>query len=258
MRTTVVRSYRTEAVPDWISTCLGSVRNWATDQGWTYRFVGDEILDLLPATYRANARGCLPILTDLGRLLLARQCLADGAERVIWMDADLLVFDPGRLHIDVTDEFAFGREVWVQPGADGRLRVYRNVHNAIAVFTAGNSFLDFYVHACEQIVGRLSTGGPPQIVGTKLLTALHNIIGFTLIDEVAMFSPAVVRDLHAGGGEALRRLAEASPVSPRAANLCSSLVGEGAEEGLDDEMMAEVCARLIADRGHAGFSGSPP
>ncbi|MCP5371490.1 MAG: hypothetical protein H6907_07105 [Hyphomicrobiales bacterium] len=255
MQTTLVQSYRTSRVAPWVATCLDSVRAWAADRGWDYRFVDDAIFDLLPAAYRANARGCIPIMTDLGRLLLARRYLARGAQRVIWMDADVLVFDPAGLDIRVGWEFAFGREVWVQRDPGGRLRAYRNVHNAVAVFCAGNSFLDFYIHACQAVVGRLETGGPPQIVGTKLLTALHNMIGFTLVDDVAMFSPAVLRDLAAGGGEALDRLRRESPAPPRAANLCGSLAGTAG--GLDDAGLAAVCDRLLAN-GRALFSAGCP
>ena len=46
--TVVIQSYRTEAVPIWIETCMQSVREWALRGRFSYEFVGDEIFDLLP------------------------------------------------------------------------------------------------------------------------------------------------------------------------------------------------------------------
>jgi len=50
--------------------------------------------------------------------------------------------------------------------------------------------LGFYTHACEQVLGRIAADGagasvPAQIIGPKLLSALHNIATFPLIEDVA-------------------------------------------------------------------------
>jgi len=246
MTTVVIQSFRTEDVPAWISSCLESVRSWTDEKGYAYRFVGDEIFDMVPARYRENAGHRPPVITDLGRLLLIQGALADGAERAIWLDADVLVFDPARLSFDDDPAYAFGREFWVQPGPDGGLRVYRNVHNAVSLFRRENPFLEFYVHACERIVRAASGSVPNQVVGTKFLTALHNIMGFDLIETVGMLSPLVNGDIAAGGGPALERLRAVSPRPLAAANLCSSLAGGEADGvSLTDELMGEVCGRLL-------------
>lgn len=247
MKTLVYQSFRDTNRSGWIETCLASVRDWAERQGFDYRFYGDEFLDLVPAWYREKASGRLPIVTDLARLLAARSYLAEGFDRVIWLDADVLVFDPERLRIDLTVEFAFGREIWVQKTASGRLRAYRNVHNAICVFVKNNSFLDFYIHACQSVLSRLEGGVPPQIVGPKLLTSLHNLVGFELIDEVGMFSPLVIGDILGGGGPALDLLLKRSSGSLCAANLCASLA-HGVRDGvrLDDLRLGKVCGILLA------------
>jgi hypothetical protein len=247
MKTLVYQSFRETNRPNWIDTCLQSVRAWTEAQGFDYRFFGDDFLDLVPDWYRQKADGRIPIVTDLARLLAAKEHLATGFERVIWLDADVLVFDADRLHIDVASEFAFGREVWVQKTAAGSLRAYRNVHNAVCVFVAGNSFLDFYIHACQSVLSRLDGGVPPQIVGPKLLTSLHNSIGFDLIDAVGMFSPLVVGDILAGGGPALDLMVKRSEGPICAANLCASLAGS-IHDGmaLDDAGMARACELLLA------------
>ena len=59
-------------VPAWINSCLRSVRAWASLCGFDYRFFGDEIFERVPAWYRERANGRLPVMTDLGRLILVR------------------------------------------------------------------------------------------------------------------------------------------------------------------------------------------
>lgn len=241
MRTVVLQSYRTENVPGWIQTCLESVRGWAEGQSQAYRFVGDEIADRVPGWYRDKADGRWPIITDLGRLLLIREALADGFERAVWLDADVLVFDPEHLTLDVEGTYAFGREVWVQEDTKGRLRVWRNVHNAVCMFEPGNPMLDFYIHACLRVLERVEGGVPNQIVGTKLLTALHNMIGLPLTDQVAMFSPPVLADIASGGGPALDLLTNEAPGTFAAANLCGSLAGSEVPEAV----LEQACTRLL-------------
>lgn len=250
MATLILQSYRNEAVPDWIGQCLDSVRGWATCNGFTYRFAGDEIFERLPADYRAAAAGRMPILADLARLLWIRDELAAGADRAVWLDADVMVFDAARLTLPAGVGHAFGRELWVQPDNGGRLQVRRNVHNAVALFEPGDTFLPFYIDACRQIVGDAGPSVPNQIVGPKLLTALHNIVGFELIDAVGMLSPLVVRDVAAGGGPAVERLRAAVPGPLGAANLCASLAG-GTRDGVDltDDVMQAACDRLLAAGG---------
>ena len=243
--TLVIQSYRTEMVPAWINSCLGSVRAWASLCGLDYRFFGDEIFERVPAWYRERANGRLPVMTDLGRLILVRDALGSGARTVFWIDADVFIFDPDELQVEIDAEYAFSRELWVQQSARG-LKVYRNVHNAFCMFRQGNPFLDFYIHACQSVLHRVDSGVPNQIVGTKLLTAMHNIIGFPLMEQVGMASPLVLQDLSAGSdGPALTRLVAKSPTTLRAVNLCGSLVGQKVDGvSINDDLLARTVEHL--------------
>ena len=248
--TLVIQSYRKEAVPDWIETCMESVRAWAFDSGFSYEFVGDEIFDLLPDDYRKIAEGRIPVLTDLARLLLIRRALECDFERAIWVDADVLVFHAHYLSVPGNMGYAFCQEIWVQPSGHrpSALRCYRNVHNAFCLFERGNAFLDFYIHACERIVGAAAGQMPNQIVGTKFLTALHNMVGLPLLETVGMFSPLVVRDVAVGSGEAAVRLDRETAVPLAAANLCSSLLGRETDGvALTDTIIAQACRRLLQE-----------
>jgi hypothetical protein len=252
VKTLVYQSYRTGAVPAWIETCRHSVRAWASSSGADYRFIGDEIFDLVPAWFAGKAEGRKQIVTDLGRLVLARRFLGEGYERVVWLDADTLVFDPARFNLDPRGGYAFGSEVWIQRDGEGRLRAFTNVHNAITVFDAGNSFLDFYIDACLSIMERVDGGVPPQIIGPKFLKAIHTIIGFDLVPEVSSLSPLVLDGLQSGGGDnaALALFRRKSGANICAANLCGSLAG-GTTDGVDvtEPLLDEVCAVLLNTRG---------
>lgn len=249
MKTVVYQSYRSgrhdPATPRWLARCLAEAEAWAERQGFAYRFYGDEILDKAPDWFRDKAAGRTAIVTDLGRLELARDLLAADFERCIWLDADVYVARPEALSLAGDDEFLLGREVWVQSDRKGGgLQVRRNVHNAVMMFRRGNPFLTFYRDACLRIMARVEGGVPPQIIGPKLLTALHNIIGFPTIDGVAMASPLVLRDLAAGGGPA-RDLLHVETEAPIAAyNLCHSYVGRGVDgvRVTEDLMMRAIDA----------------
>lgn len=246
MTTVVIQSFH-DHPPAWIAAAMASVRAWADGRGFAYRRVGDEIFGRLTAERRRKA-GCYPqIATDLGRLALLREALEEGAERAVWVDADVVVFDPAQLDLSAADAdgYAFGREVWVQPGKNGHgLAVRRNVHNAICVFDRGNPMLAFYAHAAARILDRAEAGRlAPQTLGPKLLTSLHNTVNLPLIETCGMASPPVVRDLGAGGGPALDLLLAESPQPPAALNLCHSLSDT---DGLDGAAMDAAAHRLLA------------
>ena len=232
MRTLVVQSHRSEGEPPWIAACLRSVRDWAGRSAFAYRFVDDTIFDRVPGWYREKLTGRTPIVTDLGRLYLLQEALREGYQRAVWLDADVLVFDPS-LDIGCEGDCAFGQEVWIQTGGDGKLKARRNVHNAVCVFRQGSPTLPFLIQSVESMIRRVDQDHiAPQMVGPKLLSALHGIVGFALLPQVGAFSPAVVRDLCVGGGPALDLLRHHTRGTLKAANLCASLIDDASAERL--------------------------
>ncbi|NIP15949.1 MAG: hypothetical protein GWM88_14965 [Pseudomonadales bacterium] len=238
MRTLVIQSASERDQPDWLAPCLQSTRGWARERGYDYRLWGDEALELTPPWYRAKLGARLPIVADLARLLLIRDALASGYQRACWLDSDVVVFAPGRLVLPDDAECAFGRERWVQKDRGGRWQVRLNVHNAVCSFVAGCPVLPFLIHTTERIIARADPEHiAPQMVGPKLLSALHNLTGFRLIDSIGALSPAVRDDLEQGGGDALRAMQAAAPEPLAGVNLCASVNG--------DRDLAEICERLI-------------
>lgn len=215
---------------DWVHDCRVGVRSWAEGRGHHYRFLGDELFEEVPDWYLAKTMDRRQVAADLGRLLWARRFLDQGWDRVIWLDADVWVRDPAALTLEGLGPVGFGREYWVEPdpGRPDRWRVRRNVHNAFCLFDRGNSLLDFYIDACLSIVRRHQGPPVPQILGPKLLGALHSLVAFPLTDQVGAFSPPVQADLIRGGGPALDAYRTAAGDLPPAANLCASLAEEAA------------------------------
>lgn len=239
--TLVIQSHRDPPPFAWLGRCLDSVAVWARANGYDYRMLGDEMFGLLPAELRERLATRPVVGSDLARLRLLQSGLDEGYRRVVWCDADWLIFRPRDFVLPGAD-FALGREVWIQNDDSGGLKSYFRVHNACLVFARGNTFLDFYAATAERLL-RLNEGPmPPQFVGPKLLSALHNIAHFPVMEQAAMLSPPVMRDLLAGGGEALDLFREKSPESPAGANLCASLVGD---EGFGEDEMSRLIDVLL-------------
>ncbi len=207
--------------------------------------MGDEIFDRLPGELGSKLANEPVVASDLARLIVLQEALAEGIGRAIWVDADVFVINPRTFELPAADAL-FGREVWVQQHGDNgrKLKTYRRIHNAFMAFVAGEPVLPFYRMSAERILSRYEAGsGPmvPQLIGPKLLTLLHNAIGFDVLEEAGMLSPLVALDLLAGGGSALDRYLSGSAVLPQAINLCGSSVRNGE---LTDEEVAQLIGQL--------------
>lgn len=243
--TIVIQSHKPEPGA-FAEVATRSVREWAGHSGYDYECIGDTLFDLVPAWSMDAAHGRMQMVADIARLIWIQNQLDAGRGRVVWLDADIYIFRPNLMNIDAPDGYAFGHEDWVQPGPNGRPRIHRNVHNASLIFTpSGRVTLDFYLHAA---LGLLRQGGPdvpPQFVGPKLLTALHNVVGFPLNYAVGMASPLVLQDLADGGGSAWDMLMNARGDELAGLNLCASLIGSTVDNiRITDSLMAKAMKHL--------------
>lgn len=219
--TLVIQSHRNPLPYPWIRSCLDSVRLWSETNGFDYRFIGEELFDDIPSALRTKTRQHVVIATDLARLYAIRNALENAYDAVIWMDADFLVFSPEGFQI-TTQSYLIGREVWIQKDKQQRLKVYKKVHNAFLLFRKDNSFLDFYIETAERLLELNQAGMPPQFIGPKLLTALHNVSILPVQESAGMLSPLVLKDIVNSGGRALDLFVENSPQKIEGANLCTS------------------------------------
>jgi hypothetical protein len=179
------------------------------------------MFDYVPGELRDKVRQHRVIATDIARLEVLAEVLGQGYETVAWFDADFMIFDPDNFDLPATP-YAVGREVWVQAGSNGKKKVYRKVHNAFLMFRRGNSFIDFYRETAARMLS-LNTGSmPPQFIGPKLLTAIHNAVQLPVYEKAGMLSPGVIMDLLSGRGSSLDLFNARSSEVPAGANLCSS------------------------------------
>ena len=222
-RTLVVQSYKKDDVPLWIARCQQSVEHWANQNRFTYFLLGDELFDYNPTWFQQKIGDRKPILSDLARLLYIKEAL-DNFERVLWLDIDVLIFAPSQFLIAPTP-YLFGEERWIQPHKKG-WKIYKNACNAFCQFERGNPFLDFYIDTILRIIKRADPNYiAPQMIGPKLLSALHSAVTLPLTTHVGSASPWLIRELAGGKTDLLSKVCRSLGDTPCVAlNLCHSLV----------------------------------
>ncbi len=238
---------------------MESVEAWSGARDYEYRFLDDSLFERVPDWFRAKVNGNILPMSDVARLKVARELLDNGFDRAIWLDADVLVFDPGAYDIAIDTDYAFGREVWVRRGGGDQLLVTEGLHNAVCVFCRDNDFLDFYIHACEEIVLGAESEVLSHQIGPDFLNRLRDVIGTRLVPDVGLFSPLVIGDIAAGGGRALSAHMNAFGRPVRTANLCLSFLGrESSGVTVTDAMLERANERLLETRGEVVNGALPP
>lgn len=236
--------------PPFVERCLASTAAWARAQGFDYRRLGEEFLDVLPGWYRERLGSHIVQQTNLARLRYAREVLAAGADRAVWVDADVLVFDPGALVFEVPDGFALCREAWMQPGRTGLSCIY-GANQAVVVADRGNPLLDYLVWAHETLVRDRPQNIRPFGTATALLAAIHDATPLPLVTNIAMATPTMLREIASGdAGPVTREYVRRHGYATQAVNLTLSMLGTSfagtvASEG-DCDAAVEV---LLATRG---------
>jgi len=242
-QTLVIQSHRSPLPYPWIESCLESVRTWCGMNRYKYQFIGDALFENVPGDILEKTLQQKMITADLGRLLVLQDALQN-YQTVVWLDADFLIFSPEEFVLP-DQPCAVGQEVWVQQGKNGKLKAYKKVHNAFLMFRQGNHFLDFYADTAERLLRENTGTMPPQFIGPKLLTALHNVTRLPVLETAGMFSPMVIKALVSGGGPALELFTANSPVAVTGANLCISSCDNNEVSGRE---MEQVIESLLAHR----------
>jgi hypothetical protein len=230
--TIVIQSFRSRNIPDWIKRCLTSVQDWARLHGHDYSLRGDEFFQLCGPEYLARNKSPIAI-TDLARLVATRQQLDSGYQRVIWLDADVFVFDPGNLVLNFSDKhltsgYAFGREVWLHRE---KAKIYRTqpfAHNAAMIFTSREIDLDLLISLTRHIGSRRDIVDDLQ-VGVRLLRGLQYSLMFPTFSHVALFSPLLLHAIANEDEQILRAYSDIYRYQSFAANLTLSFQNETPE-----------------------------
>jgi len=260
MRTIVIQSYRDTQVEPWIQRCMRTVRDWAGNRGYEYEFVDDHLFDFMPTRVRNKAAPSLLPQTDMARLGLLRDRLTKGYERVIWMDADVLIFDQAMFAIPDACGAMLCHEVWTSLNDQGELTHWRGINNALMVFERDHPLLDFLRFATIQLHDHVGTAAMPRTaLGTDLLTKLGRVVPLRLHAHVACLSPLLVRaTYYEDHPEWLRAHAIEHGQRFHAANLCRSLLNSvsafnPARGALSQDQILQLVEKLIASQGSALF-----
>jgi len=226
---------------------MDTVKAWSVLNNFHYQFIDDELFEFVPTELLEKTKTQRVIATDLARIKAMRSFLNRGYERVVWCDADFLIFAPKQFVLP-GESYALGREVWVQESADnpGKLAARVKVHNAFLLFCQHNVFLDFYIDIAERLLTKNVGSMPPQFIGPKFLTAIHNIAQCPVLETAGMLSPLVINDIVAESGPALTLFRQRSTEPIAAANLCSSL---WAIDSLSTSRIETVIEQLLRKRG---------
>jgi hypothetical protein len=247
--TVVFQSFRTDRVPAWISQCLESARRWTVIRGFEYVFLDDRFFDFIPAELRARTANKV-ILSDLARLLVSRDFLGDGNRRVIWIDADVVVFNPDGWHLPDESDYYFTHELWPTPQPGG-VRLDVRANNAVMVFSLGNAALDFYIDMAKRILT-----SEPELknwhLGVRFLTGLRNVSPLPVLTNIGMLGPLLINDLIRGPKQLISAYVRGMGEPLVAANLCASFAHAAFDElALTEANMTEITNRLVETRGQA-------
>jgi len=255
MQRVVFQSYRTSNRPEFIQRCLDSVASWASSENLEYRFYGDELFDRVPDWIKDRCGHHVLPMSDFARLVVARELLNEGFDRVLWMDADVVVFDPESMAIPWEEQVAFTREVWIGVDAQKRPTIHFNIANAATLFGPDQRTIEFLLERHERFA-RQARRMDKLDFGTRPLTAFSKEAAWPEITSVGMASGAVLHDITTGGGAFASALARGSGHPLGGLNLCGSLEGMSSHGfTIDDGVYLEAIDRLLATKGEVLVTG---
>ena len=129
------------------------------------------------------------------------------------------------------------------------------MHNAYCAFRSDCTTLPFLINTTQRIIERIDPDFiAPQIVGPKLVTSLHNIVGFELEHRIGAVSPQLHQALLRSGNnpekgvepvaEEIVRLKQALPTKLLGANLCTTL-----SKGRDMDELVDILSAFDSGLG---------
>jgi len=222
---TILQSAPADA-PAWMLQCMTSVQRWSDRHGYDYRTRGDDLFDGVPQALHLKLVGRTPILADLARLDWITSVLRELGGLAVWIDADTIVLD-AQWQLPLDTHTFFGEECWIQEDDKTHWRAYLSPHNALMGFSETSPVLPFLKYLSESIIARADPNFiAPQMIGPKLLKALHSLVDFRLLPEAGALSPPLLAEWVGTHGEAVACYESAERPPLAMANLCGSLTAE--------------------------------
>ena len=248
----IIQAYENKTTPAWIQRCMESVRSWAAASGHDYRF-SPSLFDLVPGWFRERCGPEIGPMTDLGRLCLMQHWFDQGASPVVWIDADVLVFDPSNFYIPNGLGFLAIDEITVGCGAD-RVPVVldRSVNGAVLGASRGNAMFALYRDAIESLVHNAPEGRLPRTVaGPQLLSSLAKQHPIDCLTTVGLFTLPILNDIAQGLELMPRVFSQSFGHRVAAANLCHFFREIVVDSDVPhfDAIMEQAINRLLESRG---------
>jgi hypothetical protein len=240
---------------------MASVHAWADGQGWSYEFLDDRFFDLAPDWVKVRCGENIYAVTDICRLIWLRERLRAGFDRVVWADADLLVFAPERLDLDTEPGYAFAFELLLQWNDGGPITTRGSANNALMVFDRNQPLLDFYLFSCLERLRHYPDGQVPRTaLGPDLIQALSKVLPVCVLHGVGLFDPSMMKEIRDGHGPLMNAFMAHSPKPLGAANLChfARNAQEPRYRPVFDRVYGEAVQALLDSRGAVlGRFGQP-
>jgi hypothetical protein len=256
MRTVIIQSYRADGVPAWINGCLQSVRQWSSEQGFDYQLAGDDSFRLCGEDYLVRVGDNIRSITNLSRLILVQRAHLAGYDRAIWLDADVFVFAPEQLRIDLTSRYAFARETWISRMAADTWSAFAGVNNSVFVCMAGEPDLEWLISTTRHIARHRQIDSNYQ-VGGDLIRGMRASLNFQVVENVGMFSNHIVTSLARGEDAVLHAQARFHGKPVYAANLCAGPHYQPPVTEADAVAAMDVLARTRGDVVNAWLAEGP-
>jgi hypothetical protein len=228
---------------------MQSVKAWSVSQGWDYAFMDDAFFDLAPLSVREKCGANIYAVTDVCRLVWAKKCLDEGYDRVVWADADMLVFAPRHLSLDALQGHGFAREIFLRIDGARQVTPIEGINNALMFFDQGDGTLAAYLKACHAALDAAPTGEVARTaLGPALLVALGQSQALNRIEGVGLFTQAVMSGIATGQYALISALRKLHGQPLAAANLCHFLRNATPAQHRPgfDAMYTEAVSRLLS------------
>lgn len=187
--TLIIQSYKTNNVSPWISSCMESVQRWADVKGYSYLFVDDAFFDYAPGWIHDLPNSFYPV-TDIARLYLLKDKLQH-YNCVVWVDADVIVFDTDIFCIPTNIDCGFAGELLIDTQIETGIRqIYYSLNNSVMFFNKNSPMLDAYIDRAEL---ELRTKEIHRtIIGPSLLRMMNDEYPIPVLSSVGLFPMKVM------------------------------------------------------------------
>ena len=194
--------------------------------------MGQRVAFEIAAWARQRCGDNIYAVTDICRLQWMHNLLTETYERVLWVDADVLIFAPDVLAIDTQSGHAFAHELFLcMDNSPNGFTPQEGINNAFMVFERkGLAVLEQYQAAS---LARVRDAEPGPIPRTALLPlnldAMH-ASRFEALPGIGLFTLGLMQEIASGGGRLTRAYHKLTPAPLGAANLCHFLRNATAPE----------------------------